>query len=395
MSGPLSKMRVLELTHAWAGPYCGMMLADMGADVIKVENPGQHPESRGGPPYAKGESMIFVLTHRNKRSLTLNLKDPRGRDILLRLAQDADVLVQNFRPGALEKMGLGYEALRHVNPHLVYCSVSGFGQTGPYAGQGATDNIAQGYSGILSVTGRRDGPPVSPGAPLSDMGTAMYATYGILSAYYHRLRTGEGQHVDACLLETSVSWMVSPVASYYAHGEIARPVGLSTRGNSPAGAYQTADGTYVAVFASYPLLWERFYKALGLDHLAANPRFASREQRTAHRDELDEEMRKLFRTKSSAEWLDLMNRAGVPCGPVNTIDKVFADAHIAAHEMLVEQQHATIGPVRVLGVPVKLSRTPGAVRSPAPLLGQHTAEILGSLGYGADAIEALKEEGVV
>lgn len=393
-AGALAGLRVIELTHAWAGPFCGMMLADMGADVIKVENPGQHHESRGGAPYIGNESLIFIMTHRNKRSLTLDLKDPRGKEAFLKLVETADILVQNFRPGALKKIGLGYDDLSRINPRLVYCSISGFGQTGPYRHLGGVDIIAQAMSGFLSITGEPGGGPCFVGVPICDMGTAMFACYGILSACAEREESGLGQHVDACLMDTPTAWLVAATASYQLTGQVPDPA-TSRRNNVPAGSYQTKNGDYVSVFATYPTLWGDFCRALNLGHLENDPRFATRAKRAENGDELQGVLHQLFQGLTSEEALTALRREGIPCGPVNTVDRMVVDPHILARDMVVEQDHPTAGKVHVMGVPVKLSETPARVRTVAPLLGQHTAEILSSLGYSSQELKGLREARVI
>lgn len=393
-AGPLEGVRVIELTHAWAGPYCGMMLGDMGAEVIKIESPRQEPEARGGYPYVGKESVIFMMLHRNKKSVTLDLKHPDGKAIFFDLVRSADVLIQNFRPGVMKKLGLTYPELKEINPALVYASLSGFGNTGPKAKLPGVNMIALAASGLAATTIFDNRPPVPLGYALCDVVASMWTSHGILSAYVRRLKTGQGQEVDMSLLEAGVSLMFSPVAMHdHVKGDWSAGSGRSD-GNAPSGFFLTADGTYVTVFGSYPALWDRFVEVMGLQHLAAEPRFSTREQRTANAGELHLILAEIFLTKPTDHWVDLLLTAGVPASPVNTVAAMVADEQVVARDMIVEQDHPTAGKIRVVGVPVKLSDTPGAVRTPAPLLGEHTDEVLSGLGYG-DKLECLKRDRVI
>lgn len=393
-TGALEGVRVLELTHAWAGPYCGMMLADMGAEVIKVESPRQEPEARGGYPYVGGESVIFMMLHRNKKSLALDLKNEEGRKIFLDLVGKSDIVIQNFRPGVMEKLGLVYEVLKKVNPALIYATLSGYGSSGPKVGLPGVNVIALAESG-LSATTMFDGRPPSPlGFALCDVVASMWASHGILSAYVHRLKTGEGQQVDMSLLEAGISLMFSPVAMFdHVKGDWTGKVSR-TDGNAPSGFFLASDDGYFTVFASYPALWDRFVKAMALEHLAKDPRFASRDKRTANAAALHEIIGEIFLTKPAAHWVKLLVDAGVPAAPVNDVGRMMADEQVIARDMIVEQVHPAAGKLRLVGVPVKLSATPGKVRTASPALGEHTSEVLAGLGY-ADRIERLKREGVI
>lgn len=393
-AGPLEGIRVLELTHAWAGPYCGMMLADMGAEVIKVESPRQEPEARGGYPYVNNESVIFMMLHRNKKSLTLDLKSEKGKEIFFDLVRTSDVLIQNFRPGVVTKLGLGYDTLKEVNPALIYANLSGYGTTGPKADLPGVNMIALAESGLASTTISEGRAPEPLGYALCDVVASMWTAYGILAAYIRREKTGHGQEVDMSLLEAGVSLMFSPVAQHY-HG--ARNWAAANRrndGNAPAGFFLTRDGSYVAVFASYPALWQRFIKAMGVEHLAEDPRFATRNARTANSAAMHDILGEIFETNDTSYWVDLLGKAGVPTAPVRTAGQMVEDEQVLARDLIVDQVHPTAGPIRVIGVPVKLSETPGTVRTPAPLLGEHTREIVASLGR-ADQLETLESEGVI
>jgi len=393
-AGALEGVRVLELTHAWAGPYCGMMLGDMGAEVIKIENPRQKTEARGGYPYVGGESVLFMMLHRNKKSVTLDLKKPDGKKIFLDLVRTADIVVQNFRPGLMKKLGLTYDVLKEINPALVYASLSGYGNTGPKADYPGVNMIALAESGLAATTIIDDRPPVPLGYALCDVVASMWASHGILSAYIRRLKTGKGQEVDTSLIEAGISLMVSPVAQHFhVKGDWVAQTGRNDS-NAPSGFFMCSDGTYLTVFASYPALWDRFVEVMNLQHLATDPRFSTRDARTVNAEALHQIIAKIYITKPTEYWVELLVKAGIPASPVNTVARMVADKQVVAREMIVEQQHPTAGKINVIGVPVKLSETPGGVRTRAPLLGEHTAEVIGALGY-RDQLEKLKQEGVV
>lgn len=393
MATPLAGLRVLDITQNLAGPYCTLLLADLGADVIKVERPDGGDEIRESPPFVRGESAAFMMVNRNKRSLTLNLKHPRARAICRELAARADILVENHRPGMMRALGLDYESLRPRNPRLIYCAISGFGQYGPYRDQGGFDLITQGISGLISVTGQ-PGAPAKCGVPVSDLGTGMYSAFGILAAVIARDQTGEGQLVDTALLDTAVSLTVWESARYLATGDVPGPLGTSHRLGAPYEAFPTAD-IPITIGASKQSLWEKLCCTIGAEALLAEPRFASRALRLEHRDALAEALGAIFRPRPSAHWLELLHRAGIPAGPVNSLDRTFADPQVRARDLLVEVEHPVAGPTRLLGLPIKLSATPGQIARPAPTLGQHTGEVLAELGYDAAAVERLRQEGVI
>jgi crotonobetainyl-CoA:carnitine CoA-transferase CaiB-like acyl-CoA transferase len=388
MPGPLSGVRVLDCTIALAGPFCGLLLADLGADVIKVESPD--PEARGHSGLAayKGESGHFLIANRNKRGLTVDLKQEAGRDLLYRLVRTADVLVQNFRPGVMKRLGCDYETLRQINPRLVYCSISGFGEGSPYGELAGFDLIAQGMSGLMSVTGDPTcGEPVKAGTPVCDMGAGMYGALGVVSALFHRVTSGRGQHVEATLLDTPISWLTWRAAEYWGTGEVPEPQG-SGRGTYKA--FRCSDGRWVNIGPSNRL-WPATCRTLGVEELVDDPRFASPAMRAEHHRELSELLQRAFLARPADEWIAAFRAAGVPVGPIKTIAEVLDhDPHVKAREMVVEVEHATIGPMKTLGVPVKLSETPGAVTRAAPTLGQHTDEILAELGYSAEQVAALR-----
>jgi formyl-CoA transferase len=390
---PLAGLRVIDLTQAMAAPFCSMNLADMGADVIKVEPPTGE-DMRRGSASKNGHSGTFVTINRSKRGITLDLKQPRGVEIMHRLVRTADVFVQNYRPGAARRLGVDHETLAALNPRLIYCSVSGFGSTGPYASRGGYDLIAQGMSGIISVTGDEDGPPAKAGLPVSDLGAGLFAAYGILCALEHRQRTGEGQMVDTSLLEAAMALTVREATEYWVTGQAPRALGSAHRLAAPYQALRASDGWFT-VGASNDQLFAALCAALGLAGLAADPRFAREPDRMRHRDALIAELERTTAKESRAYWLARFDAAGVPSGPINDYAEALADPHALARDMIVDLVHPGAGPIKALGVPVKLSDTPGAVDRPAPLLGQHNAEVLTELGYSDAEQRSLKEHGVI
>lgn len=390
MPGPLAGVRVLDVTHVVAGAFCGMLLADLGADVVKVEPPGA-----GDPTRAMGGGFSpFGAVNRNKRSLAVDLRDERGAAALRRMSAQADVLVENFRPGTLDRLGLGYAALAAANPALVYCSISGFGATGPYRERGGFDLVAQGMSGIMSFTGEPGRPPVKVGVPIADLNAGLFGALGVVSAYVHRLRTGEGQHVDTSLLDAALAYTVWESALWWGAGAIAEPLGSQHRLAAPYQALRTADG-WINVGAANQDLWERMCAVLGRPDLAADSRFADPLARLAHRDELTAALEEALAGGTTDEWWERFTAAGVPCGPIRAIDRVFDDPHVQARGMVVDLPGPPDQQARHLGVPVKLSRTPGAVRRPGPRLGEHSVEVLAAYGFTAAEIGALVDAGVV
>jgi crotonobetainyl-CoA:carnitine CoA-transferase CaiB-like acyl-CoA transferase len=392
---PLEGVVVLDATQVMAGPFCTLLLADMGADVIKVEKLQGGDDSRSfGPPFIAGESAAFLAINRNKRSVTLNLKSEEGRDVFRRLAGRSEILVENFRPGTMEGLGLHYEAIHRINPTIIYCSISGFGQTGPYRTLGGFDLVTQGMSGLISVTGHPGGPPTKVGVPISDLNAGMYAVYGILSAYVHRLKTGEGQYVDTSLLEGAVAYTFWESSIYFATGEIPPPMGSAHRLNAPYQVFDTQDGA-LSVGAANQSTWERLCKVLERQDLAQDPRFLTNADRIRHCRQLAATLQPVFRQRTTAAWLALLNEAGVPAGPIYNMAQVYEDPHVRAREMLVELDHPIAGTIKNIGIPVKLSRTPGRIRRPAPLLGQHTEEVLSWLGLDQAQIGKLRAAGAI
>jgi crotonobetainyl-CoA:carnitine CoA-transferase CaiB-like acyl-CoA transferase len=391
---PLDDLTVVDLTRALAGPYCTMMLADLGARVIKVETPDAGDDTRGwGPPFYEGESAYFLSINRNKQSLTLNLKDRRGRDLLLRLLRRADVLVENFRPGTMDRLGLGYAAVHDLMPRLVYCSISGFGQTGPYRERAAYDLIVQGMGGIMGITGEPDGAPMRVGVAVADISAGMFAAYGILAGLRVRERTGAGQWIDAAMLDGQVAWMTYMAANYFATGEDPRRVGSAHLNLVPYQPFPTRDG-FVNVAVGSEGLWQRFCDAVELP-IAADPRFATNADRVRHREELLAVLLPVFARRSTAEWVERLLGGGVPAGPIYRMHEVMEDPQVRHREMVVELPHPRAGRIRVNGIPVKLSETPGAVISPPPRLGEHSEAILREVGCPDQEIAALRRDRVI
>ena len=373
MPGALDHLLVLDLTSHLSGPYCAMMLADHGADVIKIEPP--HGDSaRAMPPFVNGESAPFMTWNRNKRSAALDLKTPADKDALLALVDRADVLIENYRPGVLDRLGLGWEVLHRRNRRLILASISGFGQTGPYSARGGFDLITQAMSGLMSTNGPADGPPHRLPIAISDVTAGMFLAFGVLAAVEARHRTGEGQRVETSLLEAATSLAVYESAHYFATGTRPERIGQAHRGSAPYQCFQTTDG-YITVGASQQRFFVQLCDLLGVPELADDPRFASNADRVRHNDALVAQLAERFRTRGSAHWLGALEALGIPAGPVLHYDQVFTDPQILAREMVMETRHPVTGPFRTLGVPVKLSATPGSVRDPAPRLGEHTEAV--------------------
>ncbi len=391
----LEGVKVLDMTQIMAGPYCTMMLADMGADVVKIEKPnGGDDTRRMGPPFIKGESAAFLGINRNKRSVVVDVRSDQGREIVQDMARRSDVFVQNFRPGSLERMGLGYEHIREINPAIVYCVISGFGVTGPYARRGGFDLVAQGMSGLMSVTGHPDSPPTKIGVPVCDLNAGMFAALGILTAYINRLKTGQGQHVDTSLLEGGIAYTFWESAMYFATGQAPGARGSAHRLTAPYQAFETSDG-YVNIGAANQINWERLCAAIGRDELVSDPRFVEPRDRMENLDALTETLEKTFARKPSDYWLETLEAAGVPAGPIYDIEQALRDPQARARDMVVETDHPVAGRAGNIGIPVKLSETPGRFRLPAPTLGQHTDEALRELGRSDDQIAKLRAQGVI
>ncbi len=395
MALPLDGVRVVDLTRVLAGPYCTMMLGDMGADVIKVEMPGRGDDSRAwGPPWAGTESAYFLSANRNKRSVTLNFRTEGGRRVLLELVRRGDVLVENFIPGTLDRLGLGYEHLKEINPGLIYCSVSGYGYDGPYATRPGYDFIAQAEGGIMSVTGEPDGPPMKVGVAIADITTGMFAAAAILAALRHRDRTGHGQRVEVSLLESVVGWLANVASNYLVSGEVPRRYGNAHPNVVPYQAFATADG-WVAVGVGNDAQFRRFCDVIGRPDLADDPRFKTNSDRVVNRDALIPILGEIFKTRTTAEWIEALVAADLPCGPINTIDKVFEHPQVLHRQMLAEVNHPTAGRIKLVGIPYKFTGTPLSIRRHPPTLGEHTEEVLRELGYTEADIAALRAEGAI
>lgn len=394
--GPLTGLKVVDLTHVMAGPTCTLMLADMGAEVIKIEKIPAGDDTRYMlPPKIGDEAASFLMMNRNKKGIALDLKTPGGAEVLRRLIASADVLVENFGPGVMDRLGFGYPEINKAHPALIYCSLSGFGRTGPYKHRRGFDLVAQAMSGIMSFTGERpDGPPVKCGAPLSDITAGLLAAMGILAAYAHRLKTGQGQWVETSLFEAALVQTYWQSAIALATDVAPKAMGSAHPLNAPYQAFEASD-KWIVVGGANQKHWLRTLEVLGLPELARDPRFVAGADRMAHLKELEIELSARFRTQPAAHWLGALEEADVPCGPVNDILQALADPQTIAREMVIEVEHSSLGKVRTLGLPIKFSETPGKVRTGAPRYGEHTCAILGAHGFGAEEIAALREQGAV
>lgn len=391
---PLAGVRVLDVSQVMAGPYAGMLLGDMGADVIKIEPPGGGDQTRGAMGFRmKGpDSLGFLNMNRNKRSVALNLKSAAGRELMLKLVAGADILLENYRPGVMKKLGLGYEACREVNPGLVYASISGFGQSGPWADRPGFDLMAQAMSGVMSVTGYPGGPPVKAGVPVADIGCAMFAVYGILAAYIGKQKSGLGQYVDASLFDTALAFSVWDICDYWGTGKKPEPLGTSNKMTAPYQAMQCSDGWFV-MGANNQKLWEQLCRLIAREELLGDARFSTIALRLANRPALQDELEKTFRTRPKAYWVDTLLAAGLPAGPILDYPEAFGSEHAKARAMRMDIDHPVEGQVPNIGFAVKLSGTPQRVRRHPPRLGEHTGEVLGELGIGAAERAAFEAQG--
>ena len=395
-TGPLKGIKVIELAHVMAGPTCGLMLADLGADVIKVEKiPGGDDTRSFLPPSVGDESAAFLMMNRNKRGIAVDLKSEDGKRVLRRLLENADVLTESYRRGVMERMGFGYEALERDFPRLIYCSVSGFGRTGPYADRAGFDLVAQGMSGLMSITGEGPGrPPVKVGAPASDITAGILAAMGIVAALHARASTGAGQIVDTSLFEAGITLTYWQSAIALATGKAPGPMGSAHPLNAPYQAFETKDG-WITVGAANQPNWLRLVELLGRQDLAADPRFKTNADRIQNQAVLAEALAPDFRKRASAEWLDLLERAKIPAGPVLDVLQMQANEQTLAREMVVETRHSKLGAVKTIGLPVKFSATPGGVRRGAPLYGEHTREVLREHGFSDAEIDRMARAGAI
>lgn len=386
-------IRVLDVTQVMAGPFCTMMLADLGADVIKIEPAGTGDQTRRAMGFKmKGDdSMGFMNLNRNKRSIALNLKNPAGKKIFLKLVEQADVLVENYRPGVVKKLGIDYDTLSKINPRLIYASISGFGQNGPWAMRPGLDLIAQAMSGIMSVTGYPGGPPVKAGVPVADIGCALFATYAILAAYIGSKTSGRGQFIDASLFEAALAFSIWDTSQYWGTGEKPQPLGTSNRMSAPYQAVKAADG-YFVLGATSAKLWKQLCNEIGRSELIDDARFIDIPARLKNREILIEELEKTFATKPAEEWVKKFLEVGLPAGRMNTYPEAFESEHAKHRNMRMEIPHPVEGVVPNIGFPVKLTGTPQQIRRHPPLLGEHTNELLAELGLAGEA-EALRKEG--
>lgn len=394
MTLPLSNIKVLDVSQIMAGPFCCMLLGDMGADVIKVETPGVGDQTRRSMGFRlKGEdSGGFLALNRNKRSVEIDLKSPAGLEAFYALVRGADVLVENNRPGVAARLKIDYATLSAINPRLVYASISGFGQTGPWSRRPGLDLIAQAMSGVMSVMGHPDAPPVKASVPVADLGAGLFTAYGILSALMGRAQTGAGQYVDASLFETALGLSVWESAEYWGTGQVPVPIGSANRMSAPYQAVRAAD-RYFVIGAANPKLWKALCDVIGRPELVDDPRFVDNAARIRHRDSLIREIEKEFARRPADEWVDALLAAGVPAAPIATYDEALVSEQAVARNMVLEIDHPVEGLTKALGFPVKLRGTPQQVRHPAPLLGQHTDEVLAEFGFDAAAIARLRASG--
>ena len=392
MAGPLENVRVLDMTWALAGPFCSMLLADLGAEVIKVENPEGGDPSRKNFPFVKEVSSYFLSVNRGKKSVTVNLQHPRGKEIVLSLAKKSDVLVENFRPGVMDRLGLGYAAMREVNPKIIYAACSGFGRTSPYAHRPAYDVIVQGMGGTLSITGEEGGPPVRVGFSIGDIGGGVFTALGILSALHERERSGQGQMVDVAMLDCQMALLENAFTRFFATGEVPERIGTRHPIQTPFQALPTKDG-YIVVAVARQDWWEKFCQIINRLDLISDERFKTNPARTKNHKDLEEILTAITRTRNTAEWVADMEKADIACGPVNTIPQVAGDPHTLAREMITQVEHTQAGMLRVVNSPIKLSRTPVKLERASPVLGEHTEEVLMNLlGLSKEDLVKLREE---
>ena len=392
----LDGIRVLDLTRALAGPFCTLMLGDYGADVIKIEIPGTGDDTRHwGPPFIGDESAYFLSINRNKRSLTLNFKEEKAREIFLKLVEDSDVVVENFTPGVMGRFGLEYDTVKQANPGIIYCSISGFGQDGPYQSRPAYDQIMQGISGLMSITGDPEGEPEKIGVAVTDIGAGMWAAFAVMSALYRREQDGEGQYIDISMLDAQVAWLTYQAGFYFAYGRPPQRLGKAHPTLVPYQAFMAKDGKYFNVAVGSERLWERFCQAVKREDLKDHPDYATNGVRVENRTTLAPLLQEYFLTRDADDWVVDLQANSVPAGPINDLADVFSDPQVLHREMFLEIPHPTLESIKQTGLPIKFSRTPGGLDQHPPLLGEHNHAILQNLGYSQAEIQDLAEKSVI
>jgi crotonobetainyl-CoA:carnitine CoA-transferase CaiB-like acyl-CoA transferase len=392
---PLKGIRVLDMSRVLAGPYCSMTLSDLGAEIIKVEIPGRGDDTRAFPPFLEGESSYYLSLNRGKKSLTLNLKDERGVEVLHRLVEKCDIVLENFRPGVTKRLGVDYDALKGIKDDLIYCSISSFGQTGPYAKWPGYDLIIQGMSGLMGITGENDRPPVRVGVAVTDINAGMYATMAILSALRVRDQRGIGQHLDVSMMDTAVSWLTYMAGNYFASGKVPQRMGGAHPSIVPYQTFESGDGKFLLVAGGNDRLFKILCEVIDMPQLVDDPNYGSNILRVENREVLVPIIQERLLTKPRDDWLAELRESGFPCGPVNAIDEVFSDPQLLHRDMLVTMDHPKIGEIKQIGAPLKFSETPCSVGLPPPMLGQHTDEVLKLIGYTEEEVAALKKDSVV
>jgi len=392
--GILEGLTVLDCSQILAGPFCSMILADMGARVIKIEKPNGGDDVRTWGPFKKGESVGFMNLNRNKESIVINFKNPDGIEIMKELVKKSDVIIENYRTGTMEKLGLGYKDLKKINNKLIYCSISGFGRTGPYSKRAGFDLVAQGMSGLMSITGHQDSPPAKVGVPIADLNTGMFALSAIEAAYINLLKNGEGQYIEVSLLESALAYTVWESTGYFQNNEIAEPLGSAHRVSAPYQALKTLDG-YLNVAAPNQSNWERLCDAINRKDLKKNIKFIDNTARMSNIRDLEIELEKTFMKKKRNNWIEILDLAGVPCGPIYKINEVWDDPQIQYRDMKMQVDHEITGTTNNIGVVAKFLEKPSSIRSPSPLLGEHTEKVLEDFGFSLDKIKKLKEKGAI